>query len=179
MPPAPQSPSVPGPGSPLDTLAAWHRRGETCLALLQGLLQRRAGTPVDRVAAAAVLDYFDASDAVHHEDEERDLYPALIESMAGSDAVCLREMTDGATALHRRLESLWDRLRPSVAALAAGQDATLDAACAEALAETCAQLFRQEDRELLPMARRLLDDDALAAIAAAMDARRRAFDRRS
>jgi hemerythrin-like domain-containing protein len=176
MTPAPQSPPASDAGSPLDRLAAWHRRGETCLAQLHGLLQRPAGAPVDRAGAAAVLDYFDASDAVHHEDEERDLYPALIESMAGSDAVCLRQMTEGVTALHRRLESLWDRLRPSVEALAAGRDAALDAAAAQALADTCAQLFRQEDRELLPMARRLLDDAALAAIASAMDARRSAFD---
>jgi hemerythrin-like domain-containing protein len=175
---APPSTSAPDAGSPLAGLAAWHRLGETRLATLQGLSRRPAGVPVDRAGAAAVLDYFDATDAVHHEDEERDLYPALIEAMAGSDAVCLREMTDGVTALHRRLESLWDALRPSVAALAAGHDADLDAAAAQSLADTCAELLRREDRELLPMAQRLLADDALADIGAAMDARRRAFDAR-
>ena len=99
--------------------------------------------------------------------------------MAGSDAVCLRQMTDGVTALHRRLESLWDGLRPALAALAAGRDAALDAAAVQALADTCTALFQREDRELLPMAQRLLDDAALAAIATAMDARRRTFDARS
>lgn len=38
------------------------------------------------------MRYFDTA-ARHHEDEEQDLFPALLESMAGSDAVCLRELT--------------------------------------------------------------------------------------
>ena len=44
---------------------------------------------------------FDTSARHHHDDEERDLFPALIESMAGSDAVCLRELTAALTAEHR------------------------------------------------------------------------------
>lgn len=49
-----------------------------------------------RTAAISLLRYFDTSAGHHHADEEDDIFPALIESMAGSDAICLRAMIDDA-----------------------------------------------------------------------------------
>ena len=37
----------------------------------------------------------------------QDLFPALLESMAGSDPVCLRELTVSLSAEHRELEGRW------------------------------------------------------------------------
>jgi hypothetical protein len=80
-----------------------------------------ARVPTDRLeAAAAVMRYFDTS-AVHHQaDEEVDLFPALIEAMAGSDAVCLRELTASLTGEHRELEQRWRALRRRLEPLACG-----------------------------------------------------------
>ncbi|RDE50265.1 MAG: hypothetical protein DVS81_12415 [Candidatus Accumulibacter meliphilus] len=56
--------------------------------------------------------YFDSAARHHHADEEDDLFPALIESKAGSDAICLREVIDGLKADQRALKACW---RPTCA----------------------------------------------------------------
>ena len=48
-------------------------------------------------------------------DEEADLFPALLEAVAGSDAVCLRELTASLAAQHRELESRWRQVRDVLA----------------------------------------------------------------
>lgn len=81
---------------PLEMLAACHLRVQDQCSTLLRLVTHIAAHGPDRPAqeaATAVMRYFDTSARHHHDDEERDLFPALIESMAGSDAVCLRELT--------------------------------------------------------------------------------------
>ena len=75
-----------------------------------------------RRASAELLHYFDTMALQDHGREEELLYPALVESMAGSDAVCLREMVASLTRQHRLLEAKWAGLRRQVVAIAAGQD---------------------------------------------------------
>ena len=171
------------PGSlepPLDVLAAWHRQGTALFETMRRLARRAPAAEIDAAArhqADMVVTYFDRSIAVHHEDEERDLFPALIESMAGSDPVCLREMIAGLTDEHRALAAGWRGLRPAFAALAAGTPAALDPELVDALIVQCEQLFRREDEEMLPMASRLLSDEARDEIFAGMLARRRRVPR--
>jgi len=161
---------------PLDVLAAWHRQGQGVFEAMRRLAKGAPALSVDEAAqrhAQSVLSYFDRSISVHHEDEERDLFPALLESMAGSDPVCLREMIDGLTDEHRALAAAWRNLRPAFAGLAAGRPSTLALEHVDALVGQCERLFRREDEELLPMASRLLSDEARHEIFAAMLARRR------
>lgn len=61
------------------------------------------------------MRYFDTSARHHHDDEEHDLFPALIESMAGSGAICLRELTAALTVEHREPEARWQTLRVAIA----------------------------------------------------------------
>jgi hemerythrin-like domain-containing protein len=162
------------PESPLAMLAAWHRLGESRFDTLRWLLERLPAPATDlpvRDAAHAVLIYFDRSAAVHHRDEEDDLFPALVESLAGSDPVCVRELAAAAAAGHRAIESAWRVLRPSIDALSRGAAATLDAAAVARLVRQCRDNFRLEDRELLPMAERLLDDATLARLRERISAR--------
>ena len=89
---------------PLEMLAACHLRVQDQCSTLLRLVPHIAACGSDRPAqeaATAVMRYFDTSARHHHDDEERDLFPALIESMAGSDAICLRELTAAVTAEHR------------------------------------------------------------------------------
>ena len=161
-------------GSPLDRLSAWHRLGERQFEALRWLQRAdRAATPEpgDREAAQGIVRYFDLSITVHHRDEEDDLHPALLESMAGSDPVCLRELVEAATAAHRVLGQAWRTLRPALLQLAAGEPVTLADAEIDALVTHCQHEFRLEDTELLPTAARLLTDAALDALRQAMDAR--------
>jgi hypothetical protein len=50
------------------------------------------------------MRYFDTAARHHHEDEELDLFPALLECVAGPDAVCLRQLTAALCSDHRLLE---------------------------------------------------------------------------
>jgi hemerythrin-like domain-containing protein len=118
------------------------------------------------------LRYFQTAAAHHHADEEENLFPALIESMAGSDAVCLRELTEGLAADHRELEMHWQRVRIELERVAAGHAVTLTASEVDAFVGAYERHIAREEGELLPMAARLLSDDVLDSIGRAMRERR-------
>jgi hypothetical protein len=165
-------PGSPNGGSPLHRLSTWHRLGERQFDVLRWLAAGNAGPAAAiRNTAQGVLRYFDLTVTVHHRDEEDDLHPALVEAMAGSDPVCLREMAEAAMLAHRAIEDAWRALRPAVVALSRGEPATLPAAAVEALVARCEENFGHEDRELLPTAHRLLDEAALAHLRERFDER--------
>ena len=164
-----------GPEAPLEMLSACHDRMERQCATLRRLAPHLAEHGVDgaaRTAAANVMRYFDTSAKHHHADEEEDLFPALIESMAGSDAVCLRELTERLKAEHRALEIAWQCVRAVLEQVARGESVRLGSDDVEALVGQYERHIEREEKELLPMAARLLSDDDLTRIGRTMRARR-------
>jgi hemerythrin-like domain-containing protein len=160
---------------PLEMLAACHLRVQAQCQTLQRLVSHLAAHGADRQAreaATAVMRYFDSAARHHHEDEEIDLFPALLVSMAGSDAVCLRELTAALAADHRALETQWRALRALLEGVAAGAPVALGAQPVQAFVETYQQHIAREESELLPLAARLLDDAALDRVGRAMRQRR-------
>jgi hemerythrin-like domain-containing protein len=160
---------------PLEMLAACHGRVQSQCATLRRLVPHVAAHGCDRAAqeaATAVMRYFDTAARHHHEDEEQDLFPALLESMAGSDAVCLRDLTTTLMADHRALEARWGALRSVLMKVAAGAATPLPAADVQALVDLYTQHIAREEAELLPMAARLLSDAELDRVGLAMRARR-------
>lgn len=111
-------------GAPLERLAACHRRIETLCTTLRRLVPHLLAHSDDdaaRTAAISLMRYFDTSALHDHADEEDDLFPALIQSMAGSDAICLREIIDVLKADHRAVEACWRHLRVILGRIAAGE----------------------------------------------------------
>ena len=160
---------------PLEMLAACHLRVQDQCTTLRRLVPHIAAHGADRAAqqaATAVMRYFDTSARHHHEDEERDLFPALIEAMAGSDAVCLRELTAALAADHRELEARWHTLRAVLVQVAQGHAAPLAQTDVSGFAQMYERHIAREESELLPMARRLLSDAELDRIGLAMRVRR-------
>lgn len=169
--------SAPAPSFevPLEMLAACHGRVQAQCDTLRRLLPHLAQQGADRAAqeaATAVMRYFDTAAVHHHADEEVDLFPALIEAMAGSDAVCLRGMTRALTDEHRELEMRWQRVRAGLEAVTRGDPAVLQAAEVQAFVDQYASHIAREEAELLPMAARLLSDEEITRIGAAMRKRR-------
>lgn len=160
---------------PLEMLAACHGRVqhqcETLLRLVTHLQIHGADRPAQE-AASAVMRYFDTAARHHHEDEEQDLFPALLESMAGSDAVCLRELTASLCSDHRMLEKRWHALRQRLLQVAEGTASTLTDADVPAFVHAYEQHIAREEAELLPMAARLLSEAELDRIGLAMRKRR-------
>ena len=161
--------------APLQMLEACHQRLQRQCDTLRRMVPHVATHGSDanaREAAQAVMRYFDKAAVDHHADEEEDLFPALLEAMAGSDAVCLRELVGTLTRQHRELEAHWQALRRVLAAIAAGEQVALPAALVERLIDGYAAHLAREDAELLPMAERLIDDTTLQRIGQAMRQRR-------
>ena len=161
--------------APLEMLSACHHRIESQCSILQRLLPHLREHGADeqaRTAATRVMRYFDTSALQHHADEEVDLFPALMEAMAGSDAVCIRQLTEGLADDHRKLEADWRKLRVGLAQIADGQATELPADLVTAFVERYAQHMQREEDELLPMAARLLGDDDITRIGQAMRLRR-------
>lgn len=157
--------------APLLVLAECHGRLLRQCESLTRLEARIAGGGADHLArkmAAELRSGFDRTTAWLHQDEERDLFPALLESMAGSDAVCIRQMIDARADEHREIESRWLALEQWLQAVEAGQAVLPEPGTVAAFVALCHGHLEQEDQELLPMAERLLSDDALAEIAEAM-----------
>ncbi len=160
---------------PLEMLAACHLRVEQQCATLRRLVPHLVSHGVDanaRSAATSVLRYFDTSGRDHHADEEVDLFPALIESMAGSDAASLRELIAALIAEHRELEHHWRTMRIVLEQVAAGAPLKLAPGDVQAFVGLYERHIAREEAELLPMARRLLSDAELDRIGLAMRERR-------
>ncbi|TFL11353.1 hemerythrin domain-containing protein [Pusillimonas caeni] len=160
---------------PVDMLSACHdklrSRCET-LSRLPDHVARHGADEHARSAAQSILRYFDGPALYHHADEEKDLFPALLESVAGSDATCLRGLFDRLSTEHRQLESQWQRLRPLLLRLCEGEAVALSARDIQAFMDGYADHLQCEDQELLPLARRMLDGASLERIGSAMRERR-------
>lgn len=169
--------SAPAAGfeAPLEMLAACHGRIEQQCATLRRLVPHLAAHGADaqaRTAAANVMRYFDTAAPHHHADEEQDLFPALLEAMAGSDAVCIRDLTGRLAGEHEELASAWARLRLQLAGIAEGGANDLARDLVEDFVRRHERHLALENAELLPLAARLLSDAQLDAIGRAMRARR-------
>ena len=164
-----------GPEAPLDMLAACHSRVEKQCQTLERL---KAHLPVHgsdlqaQEAASAIMRYFDTAARHHHADEEQDLFPALLESMAGSDAVCIQDLTASLMVEHRALEQRWHGLRMTLQDIAKGLPATLSPVETQEFTLAYRAHIERENQDLLPMAERLLGDTALHDIGQAMSQRR-------
>lgn len=157
-------------GTPLALLAACHERIEAQCATLARLLDYLAARGADvpaQDAAGRVIRYFDSAGRHHHEDEEQDLFPLLRAREPGC-----APLLDTLVSEHRDMERLWSRLRAELDALARGDAGVLSRENARRFTDAYRAHITREDAILLPLARRLLDEVALARLGDAMAARR-------
>lgn len=170
---------APGAGfeAPFEMLAACHERVARMLGLIQRLQQHLADNGLDESAVQAARDvmrYFDLAAPLHHEDEERHVFPAL---MAGPDAavkaLVLRLIQD-----HRQMEVAWVAARAVLVAVAETQSADWSelSVWQKVALNDFANLYRQhledEDQIAYPAAIQQLTPAALAAMSEDMMQRR-------
>jgi hemerythrin-like domain-containing protein len=163
--------------APFEMLGACHERVERMLGLLVKLQQHvlLRGWD-DSVASAArdVMRYFDLAAPLHHEDEERHVFPPLL---AGNDAA-LRLIVQSLQQDHRDMEAAWAAARkvlasvvqappPGWAHFSPQEEATL-----AGYARLYHRHLREEDGLVYPAAQAGLSPDALRAMSADMMRRR-------
>lgn len=161
--------------APLEMLAACHGRiRNQCATLvrLRSHVTAHGSDAAARAAARSVIRYFDLSARHHHEDEEEDLFPALLETMPGSDPVCIRELTEALAEDHRRLQVLWGAVRTWLVAVQAGKPFAPDGEAIDAFVGLYERHAAREEQELFPMAERLLGAAEIERIGRAMRIRR-------
>ena len=156
---------------PLEMLAACHDRIEDRCDLLHRLVDHLAASGSDeqaQQAAASVLRHFDTAGEHHHEDEEKNLFPLLREA----DPHAARPLVDALCADHVAMREAWQRLRAPLQSLVAGQSVSLEAREVEAFTTLYRDHIAREEAELLPFARRILDEEKMREMGAAMARRR-------
>jgi hemerythrin-like domain-containing protein len=160
--------------APLEVIDDSHLRiRRHCATLMRLAQQPRDRGPDSRAAAAAVVRFFDGECALHHRDENDDLFPALHRFAPSADLNAVDALIARLRADHAKLEALWSDLRPRLLAAMAGDASQLDAAAAADFASAHERHMALEESTLLPLARRVLDERVIASVARRM-ARRRA-----
>jgi len=168
-------PHAPALDEPLEMLEACHDRIEAQLQTLERLLAYLPGQGADqqaRQAAQAILRYFDLAGPNHHEDEERNLFP-LLAARAGGEAATADALIQDLLEDHGRMAAALDTVRRQLAPIAAGDGTRLEEDAVRRLTSLYRSHIEKENRELLPLARRLLNRPDVEALSQAMTARRR------
>ena len=167
----------PGPSfdEPLEMLAACHERIEDKLATLERLRPHLAAKGSDaeaRVAAQAILRYFDTSGAFHHQDEDEDLFPLLRKRAAERSRDDLCGVIDELGREHVTMTSEWQRLRQELVGITQGEP-SLNAEGAARFASLYRQHMQRETAAVLPFAREALTAAERSRLGERMSARRK------
>lgn len=166
------TPPAPSLDSPVDHLAACHRRIEERLNTLERVAPHlRTRTAEALAAIQAVFWFFDSSGVHHTADEEESFFPRLAAHLTPEE----QQFLDGLEIEHTAAEKLYDELKAHVANMASPpteDDEIRYAAHAAALCEIYRQHIRNEDARFPVMAAKALSPADLEAIAGEMKQRR-------
>lgn len=112
-----------------------------------------------RDTAQRTLELFRHSVLHHHQEEEQELFTAVLQSARPEEKAQVQALVDQLTADHRAIEALWKRLEPAVRHAARGAPAELDAGLLADLVQLYLQHARREETSFLPLAERILGRD--------------------
>lgn len=114
-----------------------------------------------RDIAASALEFFREAIFLHHLDEERELFPAVLASAeSGAEHERVEALAKRLTDEHRELETTWKRLEPELKRVARGQDSHIDIAALERLVAQYRLHAELEEREFLPLSQAILGRNA-------------------
>lgn len=167
---------TPGVGfdQPFEMLIACHERVQRMLTLLQRLcdyLQERPSDDTARQAARDVLRYFDLAAPLHHEDEERHIFPLLLAQGSVQEADLVRQLQSD----HEAMSADWQQVRVVLQALRDGERHALepqDQALFARFTSRYASHIRHEEAHIYPAAQQLLEPPTVQAMGQEMARRR-------
>jgi hemerythrin-like domain-containing protein len=145
---------------PLDTLMECHERIRTQCDALRRLampLPADGGGATERKHTAAnLIWFFGTTGRYHHEDEEADLFPAMIAAATGPYAERVASLVQRLEAQHRELEDAWGRLSGEVKKIADGAASVLDEREVARFNAAYREHSTLEETELIPLAEMIL-----------------------
>ena len=143
--------------NPLQDFSTCHVGFVTMLEAALGLPEMIQTAARSRSCAADMLKMFRNSLLVHHDDEERDLFPAVLRiAQPGEEADRAQAMVAQLIHEHREIAQLWKQLEPTVQAIANGYLPRLDSALLHELVTRFNEHVRSEEEQFLPFAQEVL-----------------------
>lgn len=109
-----------------------------------------------RETAQRTLDLFRDSVLPHHDEEEKELFTAVLQSALPAEKEHVRALVETLTTEHRAIEAMWKKVEPAVRHAAKGQPAEIDADLMADLVRRYLHHARTEEAEFLPLAERIL-----------------------
>lgn len=167
--------SAPGFDQPLAVLKHCHDRIRKQLATMAKLLEHLPAHGADKdaqQAAQSVLNYFIKAAPLHHEDEEINLLPELQVTASDEDAAMLANLLPKILSQHEDMAARWQQLEKQLSAIAAASAASLSASEVQDFQALYSEHMQIEETQIAPMAKRLFSEAQMAALGAAMQARR-------
>ena len=167
-------PSAPDSATPIDDFSQCHvgiLGHLQQLGRLPALLQPAAQA---RQIAADTLSFFRDAVFEHHAEEEKELFPAVLDSaIKGEERDRVQALVNTLTAEHRKVEAAWCKLEPKLKAVAKGHDTDVDRADIQALVDTYQAHARFEEEVFLPLSQTILgrNSNHLAALGMSMHMR--------
>ena len=124
------------------------------LATLPALL---APARMAQETARRTVDFFRVAVFEHHQEEEEELFPAVLESaQPGEEHTLATTLVESLTVEHRLIESLWRQLEPELKTIARGHGFHLNAPLLEDLVSRYQAHARSEENQFLPLAEKIL-----------------------
>lgn len=111
-----------------------------------------------RAMADDLLKLFHKGLLAHHEDEERELFPAVLHAAEpGDEALKAQAMVDQLVREHGDVKLLWKKIEPAVQGVCDGQLPELDTALLDDLVQHFFAHVHFEEEEFLPLAQHILE----------------------
>jgi hemerythrin-like domain-containing protein len=170
----PKSPSGTPPDAPIAAFSKCHEGILTRLDALSGLPALLDAAARARAVAGQTVRFFREVVYEHHQEEERELFPAVLASArAGEEREHVQAIVDRLTREHRQVEAAFVHLEPALKDAAKGHDSRLDAAEVGALVTRYEAHARYEEEAFLPLSQAILgrNSDHMAALGLSMHLR--------
>jgi hemerythrin-like domain-containing protein len=107
--------------------------------------------------ASDMLGFFRPAAFEHHQEEERELFPAVLaSSLPGEERQHVQVLVDALTREHRDIERQWAALEPHLKKLAKGQPTVVDPDAIRDLVDQYKAHARFEEMEFLPLSQQIL-----------------------
>jgi hemerythrin-like domain-containing protein len=147
--------------APLTSFEKCHTEILDRLGQMTALPNLVAAADQSRSIASDLLTLFAKSILVHHADEEKELFPAVLaDAIPGEEKAKASAMVRRLVDEHRAIEAAWRDLKSAVQAAAAGKPATLDAQAVAELVLAYNAHANYEETEFLPLAETILGRNA-------------------
>lgn len=167
--------SAPSFDQPLAVLKHCHDRIRKQLSTLEKLLphlEQHGADAEAQKAVLAVLKYFQNAAPLHHEDEEVDLLPTLVQTAQAADAELLATLLPKILQQHEHMAAQWHSLEVQLSLIATGSAAALSHSEVAAFQAIYQEHIQIEETQIAPMAMRLFSAEQMHKLGQAMQTRR-------